>query len=78
VVCSDVGAERVVGRPGGTRVEVRGPAWALLAVFTGADHLGAAVMEGRVQVLADFAAVSRFVGVLTRYMLGDEGGGRAA
>jgi hypothetical protein len=78
VVCSDDGAEHVAGQHGGTRVEVHGPAWALLAVFTGADHLGAAVMKGRVQVLADFAAVSRFVGVLTRYMLGEEGGGHAA
>ena len=73
-VCTDAGeGEHVVGQPGGSRVEVHGPAWALLAVFTGSDHLGAAVLEGRVQVVADFPALSRFVGVLTRFMLGDEG-----
>ena len=78
VVCSDSGREHVVGRTGGTRAEVHGPEWALLALFTGADHLGAAVLEGRVQVLADFPTVSRLAGLLTRYMLGEDGGGRAA
>jgi hypothetical protein len=73
VVCTDDGGEHTVGQPGGSRVEVHGPAWALLAVFTGGDHLGAAVLEGRVQVVADFSELSRLVGVLTRYMLGDEG-----
>jgi len=74
VVCSDDGGEHVIGRPGGTRVEVHGPDWALLGVFTGADHLGAAVLEGRVRVLADLPVFSRFVGVLTRFMFGGEGG----
>jgi hypothetical protein len=75
VVCSDDGAEHVVGEPDGTRVEVYGPGWALLGVFTGADHVGAAALEGRVQVVADFPVLSRFVGVMTRFMLG-EGGAR--
>jgi hypothetical protein len=73
VVCADDGAEHAVGQPGGSRVEVHGQAWALLAVFTGGDHLGAAVLEGRVQVVADLPELSRLVGVLTRYMLGEEG-----
>jgi hypothetical protein len=74
VVCTDAGdGEHVVGQTGGSRVEVHGPGWALLAVFTGGDHLGAAVLGGRVQVVADFPTLSRFVGVLTHYMLGDEG-----
>jgi hypothetical protein len=72
-VCTDVGeGDHLVGQPGGSCVEVHGPAWALLAVFTGGDHLGAAVLEGRLQAVADFPTLSRFVGVMTRYML-DEG-----
>ena len=74
VVCQDDGGEHAVGRRGGTRVEVHGPAWALVAVFTGADHLGAALLEGRVQVLGDLPELSRFVGLLTRFMLGEDGG----
>jgi hypothetical protein len=73
VVCTDDGTEHVVGTPGGTRVEVHGPAWALKGVFNGDDHLGAAVLEGRVQAVADLAELSRFVGLLTHFMLGDEG-----
>ena len=73
VVCIDDGVEHVVGQPGGTTVEVHGPAWALVAVFTGADHLGAALIEGRVQAVADFGVMSTFIGVLTRFMLGEEG-----
>jgi hypothetical protein len=74
VVCRDDGREHILGRPGGSRVEVHGPEWALVGVFTGADHLGAALMEGRVQVVGDISALSRFVGVLTRFMFGEEGG----
>ena len=73
VVCIDDGVEHVVGQPGATTVEVHGPAWALLSVFTGADHLGAALLEGRVQAVADFGLMSTFIGVLTRFMLGEEG-----
>ncbi len=76
VVCTDDGVEHVVGEPGGSRVEVHGPAWALLGVFTGADHVGAAALEGRVRVVAELAVLSTFVGVLARFMLGDEGGRR--
>ena len=71
VVCTDDDEERTVGRAGGTTVEVHGPAWALLAIFTGGDHLGAAVLEHRVQIVADFPTLSAFVGVITRLMLGD-------
>ena len=74
VVCRDDGREHILGRPGGSRVEVHGPEWALVGVFTGADHLGAALMEGRVQVVGDISALSRFVGVLTRFMFGEEEG----
>jgi hypothetical protein len=76
VVCTDDGVEHIVGEPGGSRVEVHGPAWALVGVFTGADHVGAAALEGRVRVVADLATLSTFVGVLSRFMLGDEGGRR--
>ena len=31
------------------------------------------MLEGRVQAVADFPTLTRFVGVLTRYMLGEEG-----
>jgi hypothetical protein len=74
VVCCDDDGEHVVGRPGGPRVEVHGPEWALVEVFTGADHLGTALLEGRVRVLGDLPALSRFVGLLTRFMLGEERG----
>jgi hypothetical protein len=73
VVCTDDGREHVVGPPGAPQLEVHGPAWALLAVFTGADHLGAALIEGRVQAVGDLPALSRFVGVATRFMLGEDG-----
>ncbi|MBA3655455.1 MAG: SCP2 sterol-binding domain-containing protein [Actinobacteria bacterium] len=72
VVCTDDGTELDLGAPGGTSIELHGPAWALLAIFTGGDHLAAAVLERRVQVVADFAALSRFTGVITQLMLGGE------
>jgi hypothetical protein len=70
VVCTDDGDEHVVGAAGSTLLEVHGPAWALQAVFAGVDHLGGAVVEGRVQVVADFAVLTKFIGLLTRFMLG--------
>ncbi|HZN14278.1 MAG TPA: SCP2 sterol-binding domain-containing protein [Acidimicrobiales bacterium] len=70
VVCTDEGGETLCGSPGTTSVEVHGPAWALLGVFTGGDHLGAAILEHRVQVVADFPALSRFVGVISQLLLG--------
>jgi hypothetical protein len=73
VVCTDDGVEHVVGEPGGSRVEVHGPAWVLQGVFSGADHIGAAALEGRVRVVSELAVLSTFVGVMARYMLGDEG-----
>jgi hypothetical protein len=72
VVDTDDGREHTVGQPGGTRVEVHGPGWALLGVFTGADHLGAALVEGRVCAVGEFPALTRLVGVTTRFMLGEE------
>lgn len=73
VVCTDDGTERVVGAATdtGSAIEMHGPAWALESVFTGGDHLGAAVLEGRVQMVAGFADLSAFVGVVTRRMLGE-------
>jgi hypothetical protein len=71
VVCTDDGVERTLGRAGGTSVQLFGPAWALLNVFTGGDHLGAAVIEQRVQLVAEFPTFTAFVGVITRLMLGD-------
>jgi hypothetical protein len=73
VVCTDDGAEHVVGQAGGTRVEVHGPAWALTGVFTGGDHVGAALLEGRVWAVGDLPVLSSFVGVLTGFMLGEDG-----
>jgi hypothetical protein len=71
VVCTDDGREHTVGSAGGTSVELHGPAWALTGVFTGGDHLAAAVLEHRVQIVADFATLSRFTGVITKLMLGE-------
>jgi hypothetical protein len=71
VVCTDDGEERTFGQPGGTTAELHGPAWALLAIFTGGDHLAAAVLEHRVKVVADFGTLSLFIGVITRLMLGE-------
>ncbi len=68
-MCTDDGEERTLGRAGGTSVEMHGPAWALLNVFTGGDHLGAAILEQRLQCVADFPVMSAFVGVITRLML---------
>ena len=70
VVCTDDGTERVVGS-GAPVIEMHGPAWALESVFNGGDHLGAAVLEGRVQMVAGFGELSAFVGVVTRRMLGE-------
>jgi hypothetical protein len=69
VVCTDDGEQRMFGRDGGTIVEMHGPAWCLLNLFTGGDHLGAAILEHRVQTVADFPVLSAFVGVITRLML---------
>jgi hypothetical protein len=72
VVDTDDGREYIVGELGGIEVEVHGPGWALLGVFTGADHLGAALVEGRVRAVGDFPALTRLVGVTTCFMLGEE------
>lgn len=72
VVCTDDGSDYVVGRAGGTRLEIHAPAWALINVFTGGDHLGAALIEQRVQMVGDIPTASPFIGVVTRRMLGDD------
>lgn len=72
VVCTDDGTEHVVGHPGATSLEIHGPAWALLNVFTGGDHLGLALIEQRVQMVGDIPTASPFIGVVTRRMLGDD------
>jgi hypothetical protein len=70
VVCTDDGQERTLGVEGGSRIELHGPAWALLAILTGNDHLGAAAIERRVNAVADFPTLSRFIGVISDLMLG--------
>jgi hypothetical protein len=72
VVCTDDDTEKVLGQPGGTSVEVHGAAWALLAVFTGGDHLGAAMLEQRVQTVAAFPVASEFIGLMTKLMLAEQ------
>jgi hypothetical protein len=71
VVCTDDGADKVVTGPGQDNVELHGPAWVLTSLFTGGDHLAAAVLENRLKIVADMPALSRFTGVVTRYMFGD-------
>ena len=53
VVCTDDGAEHVVGAPGGPGSRSTGRPGRSRGVFNGDDHLGAAVFEGRVQAVAD-------------------------
>ncbi|HEX7166774.1 MAG TPA: hypothetical protein VF230_07325 [Acidimicrobiales bacterium] len=79
VVCTDGGpdgGELVFGDPAADlakgRFEVHGPAWALTAVFTGGDHLGAALVEGRIRGIGDFPTMNRMVGLLSCLMLGDD------
>ena len=72
VVCTDDDAERIVGAPGGSTIEIHGPAWVLEAVFTGGDHLGAAMIEQRLQMVAPFPVSSPFIGLATRRMLGEQ------
>ena len=72
VVCTDDDSERVVGSPGGSTIEIHGPAWVLEAVFTGGDHLGAAMIEQRLQMVAPFPVFSPFIGLATRRMLGEQ------
>jgi hypothetical protein len=74
VVCTDDGDDKgdvVKGGPGGTTLEVHGPAYALLNVFTGGDHFGAALLEGRVRAVGDFPTLTQFTGLITRLLLGD-------
>jgi hypothetical protein len=71
VVCTDDGREHIVGEPGGTVVELHGAGWALLNVFTGGDHLGAALLEQRVQMVAPIPVASPFIGLVTTLMLGE-------
>ena len=75
VVCTDDNAQvrdLTFGEDGPAAFEIHGPSWALIAVLTGSDHLGAAALEGRVRVIGDFATMNRMVGLVSRHMLGDE------
>lgn len=72
VVCTDDDTDHVVGQPGGSTLEIHGPAWALINVFTGGDHLGAALIEQRVQMVGDIPTASPFIGVVTKRMLGEQ------
>lgn len=72
VVCTDDDTDHVVGTAGGSSVEIHGPAWALVNVFTGGDHLGAALLENRVQMVGDIPTVSPFIGLVTKRLLGEQ------
>lgn len=71
IVCTDESSELLLG-DGQPTFEVHGPAWALAAVLTGADHVGAAAIAGRVQAVGDFPTMNRLIGLLTKRMLGDD------
>ena len=51
-----------LGAPGGSLIEMHGPAWVLEAVFTGGDHLGAAMIEQRLADGRPFPVSSPFIG----------------
>ena len=79
VVCTDPppeGGELVLGDPDPDlargRFELQAPAWVLVGVLTGGDHLGQAALEGRVRVVGDLATFNRMIGLLTDVMLGAE------
>ena len=72
VVCTDDGAECVLGVAGGSTIEMHGPGWALQSVFTGGDHLAAALLEQRVHMVAPLPITSPFIGLVTRLMLGEQ------
>ena len=76
IVCTDDnGAEERFGDSdpeSKSGFEVHGPGWALTAVLTGADHLGAAALAGRIQGVGDFPTMNRLIGLLTKRMLGDD------
>ena len=71
VVCTDDSAMLELGDHVADRstLELHGPAWALAALFTGGDHLGAALIEGRVQVVGTFPTLSELIGLLATFML---------
>jgi hypothetical protein len=73
VVCTDDSAMLGLGDggPSGSTLELQGPSWALAALFTGGDHLGAALIEGRVQVVGTFPTLSELIGLLATFMLED-------
>ena len=76
IVCTDDDAELVLGDATAVGTadafELHGPGWALASVLTGGDHLGAAVVEGRVNGVGDFATINRMVGLVLALMLGDD------
>jgi hypothetical protein len=75
VVCTDDGRSAGFGASAGDRsrtCELHGPGWALIAVLTGGDHLGLALVEGRVRAVGEFPVVSELTGLVTRRMLGED------
>jgi hypothetical protein len=75
VVCTDDGRACVFGdaEAGDPRaMEIHGPGWALIAAFTGGDHLGAAVLEQRLQGVATLPVLSEFIGLASDRMFGED------
>ena len=71
VVCTDEGGDVVLGDPDRIAAELHGPAWALTSVFTGGDHLAAAVLEGRLQMTADLGTLNHLVALVSARMFGE-------
>jgi hypothetical protein len=72
VVCTDDASSLELGSAdAGSTLELHGPSWALAALFTGGDHLGAALIEGRVQVVGTFPLLSELIGLMATFMLED-------
>lgn len=72
VVCTNDASSRDFGNADvGPTLELHGPSWALAALFTGGDHLGAALIDGRVQVVGTFPVLSELIGLIATFMLED-------
>ncbi len=75
VVCTDDGTTRTFGAVGSPRArgcEIHAPEWVLTAIFTGGDHLAAALLEGRLRAVGDLPTISELVGVVSARMLGED------
>lgn len=71
VVCTDDGTELQLGEPGPRVPELHAAAWVLEAIFLGGDHLGAAMIEGRLKVVSDLATLNHLIGLGVDRMLGE-------